>query len=193
MRPSLGFQPRTLIPALWILWLVIWLAAARWRKKTRWRAPARSQMRHLIPLYVCMVLLAAPRVLPRILDRRFLPPSTFLPWLGTVFVAAGLALALWARWHLAGNWSGIVTLKEGHTLVTSGPYGVVRHPIYTGLLLGFLGTALAIGEWRGLLAVAFAVLGFVLKLRVEEEGMRRTFPDYGAYCRETAALVPLIF
>jgi protein-S-isoprenylcysteine O-methyltransferase Ste14 len=86
-----------------------------------------------------------------------------------------------------------VVVKEGHALVTSGPYRYVRHPIYTGILLAFLGTALAIGEWRALLAVPFAVLSFIIKSRMEEGRMRETFPQYEAYQRGTAALIPFVY
>jgi len=84
-------------------------------------------------------------------------------------------------------------VKEGHALIRSGPYAHVRHPIYTGILLAFLGTAVSIGEWRALLAVPFALLAFVLKSRLEEGRMRQTFPEYEQYQRETAALIPFIY
>ena len=75
-------------------------------------------------------------------------------WLGLIMVAAGIAFAVWARHYLGRNWSGTVTVKQDHELIRSGPYRLVRHPIYTGLLLAILGTAVAFGEWRGLLAFA---------------------------------------
>ena len=93
-------------------------------------------------------------------------------------VAAGLAFAVWARVYLGRNWSGTVTVKQDHELIRSGPYGFVRHPIYTGLLLAMLGTAIAIGEWRGLVAFALFTIGFLLKLRsrrtLHERNFRRT-------------------
>lgn len=71
-----------------------------------------------------------------------------LYWLGLLMVICGLAFAVWARIHLGRNWSGTVTVKEDHELIRSGPYGIVRHPIYTGLLLAIAGTAIVFGEWR---------------------------------------------
>ena len=91
------------------------------------------------------------------------------------------------------NWSGIVTVKEDHALVRTGPYRVVRHPIYTGLLLALIGTAAAIGEWRGVLSVIFVLIGFLWKIRVEEERMNANFPEYAQYRRQTAALIPLLY
>ena len=78
------------------------------------------------------------------------------------------------------------------SLVTVGIYQWFRHPIYTGLLLAFVGSAVAIGEWRGILSVALALLAFVLKVRVEEVGMRKTFAEYERYQRTTAALIPFV-
>jgi protein-S-isoprenylcysteine O-methyltransferase Ste14 len=86
-----------------------------------------------------------------------------------------------------------VVVKEDHALVRTGPYARVRHPIYSGLLLAFLGTAVAIGEWRGLVAVALAFVALVRKSAEEERRMRETFPDYEQYRRETAALIPLVY
>jgi protein-S-isoprenylcysteine O-methyltransferase Ste14 len=94
---------------------------------------------------------------------------------------------------LGKNWSGTVTIKEGHELIMSGPYAVVRHPIYTGLLLAFLGSALARGDWRAVLAFALAAAALWRKLRFEERWMRAQFGDaYAAYARRVSALVPFV-
>jgi protein-S-isoprenylcysteine O-methyltransferase Ste14 len=84
-------------------------------------------------------------------------------------------------------------VKEGHTLVRTGPYRIVRHPIYTGLLLAVIGTAVAIGEWRGVLAIIFVLIGFLRKIRVEEERMSENFPEYAEYRQQTAVLIPLLY
>lgn len=84
-------------------------------------------------------------------------------------------------------------VKEDHALVQSGPYRRVRHPIYTGMLLAFLGTAVAVGEWRGLVGLVLALVSFLLKSRLEEARMGETFPEYAEYRRHTAALIPGIY
>ena len=114
-------------------------------------------------------------------------------WVGSAITMGGLLFSIWARNHLGNNWSQAVTIKEGHELITSGPYAIVRHPIYTGLLLAFLGSAIALGKWRGLLAVVlvFAVLWH--KLRLEEKWMRAKFGNsYESYSQRVKALLPFI-
>jgi protein-S-isoprenylcysteine O-methyltransferase Ste14 len=94
---------------------------------------------------------------------------------------------------LAGNWSSDVTLKRDHELIVTGPYAFVRHPIYTGILLGFVGTALAVGEWRAVLAVALAGVAFWRKLGIEEAVMRRQFGEtYARYVARVPALIPFV-
>ncbi len=184
---------KLVLPILWLTWILYWWISARDVKTTRWREPLKSQLLHRAPLLIGALLFAVPRWAPRALKARFLPPGN-LPWLlGTILVAAGLGFSVWARRHLGRNWSAEVVVKEGHALIRSGPYAHVRHPIYTGILLAFLGTAVSIGEWRALLAVPFALLAFVLKSRLEEGRMRQTFPEYELYQRETAALIPFIY
>jgi protein-S-isoprenylcysteine O-methyltransferase Ste14 len=188
-------SPRLAIPALWTAWLVVWLAAAPFAKPARWREPVWARLLDRAPMLLCALLL--------IPDTRHLWPAAFFdrfrgqgllpPWFGATLVAAGLAFAVWARLHLGRNWSGRVAVKEDHALVTSGPYAIVRHPIYSGLLAALLGTALAIGEWRGLLAVVCALVGFLRRIGVEERRMAETFAEYEAYRRTTPALFPRLF
>lgn len=184
---------RLLIPAMWLVWAAFWGAAALYTKPSRWRESIGSRLLHVIPLLACAVLLTRPRWLPPSLSMRIVPPGRLAPTLGAVMVAAGLAFALWARVQLGRNWSGIVTVKEGHALVCTGPYRVVRHPIYTGLLLALIGTAAAIGEWRAVLAVICALIGFLRKIHVEEQRMSENFPEYARYREQTAALIPLLY
>ena len=134
--------------ALWVVWLAYWWDNARDAKPARWREPLALQLRHRAPVLLAALLLAAPRLWPEPLRRRFLPPGPLFPVLGTLLVAAGLGVTVWARRHLGRDWSSSVQVKEGHRLVRTGPYRWVRHPIYSGLLLAFLGGATqSFGEW----------------------------------------------
>ena len=180
------------IALLWLAWISYWWSSARDVKPTTWREPAHLWLRHRIPLLVGALLFAAPRLVPRALTRRFLPPGDLFPILGTVLLAAGLGFSVWARRHLGRNWSAHVVVKQDHALVRTGPYRYVRHPIYSGLLLAFVGMALVIGEVRGLVALGCFILSFAIKSRLEERRMSEVFPEYDQYRRETAALVPFV-
>ncbi|MBV9755552.1 MAG: isoprenylcysteine carboxylmethyltransferase family protein, partial [Alphaproteobacteria bacterium] len=91
------------------------------------------------------------------------------------------------------NWSAEATIKQGHELVRTGPYRWTRHPIYSGILLAFLGSAVALGEWRGLVALALITASFLHKLGIEERLMATRFPDaYARFRAEVPALVPFI-
>ncbi|HEU4642541.1 MAG TPA: isoprenylcysteine carboxylmethyltransferase family protein [Gemmatimonadaceae bacterium] len=186
-------NPETIIAALWAAWLVYWWIAARNVKETRWRESLPSQLLHRVPFLLTAILMATPGRLPPVLRQRFLPPSAVLAMLGVALTAAGLGFATWARRHLGRNWSAAVTVKNEHTLITTGPYRWVRHPIYSGLLLALVGSAVAIGEWRAVLAVALALAGIVRKVVLEDSRLRETFPQFDQYRRDTAALVPFVF
>jgi protein-S-isoprenylcysteine O-methyltransferase Ste14 len=181
-----------LFPVLWLLWGVYWWAQSRGVKANVWAESAPSRLLHVVPLVFAALLLMLD--LPLLgLNVRILPRSMATFWLGFILAVAGLLFTVWARRHLARNWSGDVTIKEGHELITSGPYGWVRHPIYTGLLLGFVGSAAAVGEWRGLVALIVVGLALWRKLRMEERGMRQLFGErYVAYEERVSALIPFI-
>lgn len=178
---------------LWLAWLAYWMAAARNVKATQRRDCSASRA-VTAGLTVLAAALLAFRIQPLPwLNARFLPQAIAVYWLGLLMTMAGLAFAVWARIRLGRNWSGTVTVKEGHELVRSGPYGLVRHPIYAGLLLAILGTAIALDEWRGVLAFAFLTVAFLYKLRREEHLMSESFPgDYRRYRARVPALIPFI-
>jgi protein-S-isoprenylcysteine O-methyltransferase Ste14 len=118
------------------------------------------------------------------------------PWragLGLVFFALGLGFAVWARVHIGRNWGTPMSQKEEPELVTSGPYRLVRHPIYSGILVAGVGTAVAL-SWVWLIAVALAATYCVFSATVEERYLTEQFPDaYPAYKRATKMLAPFVF
>jgi protein-S-isoprenylcysteine O-methyltransferase Ste14 len=185
---------RYLIFALWFAWFAYWrISAADVKVAQRHESPG-SRAAHLLPLLISAVLLAI-RTDPDggWLFQRFLPPGSANFWIGALLTAIGVAFSCWARAHLGRNWSATVTVKQDHELIRSGPYARVRHPIYTGLLLALLGTAIVIGQWRGLLAFVIAFAALWRKLRLEERYMSETFGDsYQRYRAHTKALIPYL-
>jgi protein-S-isoprenylcysteine O-methyltransferase Ste14 len=178
---------------LWLAWLPYWIAAAWNVKATRRHEPFASRLGHAALTVLAAALLAFRGYPLRWLNARFLPKAMLAYWLGLLMVGAGLAFAVWARIHLGRNWSGRVTVKEDHELIRTGPYGIVRHPIYTGLLFAILGTAIAFGEWRGLIAFGILAGSLLVKLRIEERFMGETFGEqYARYRAEVPALIPFV-
>ena len=182
-----------LFPAMWLSYLAYWWAMSTNVKETKRRESVPPRLARLVSIACAVALLWLPSVPLPFLNERFLPLGELCFWSGAAVTTGGLLFSVWARRHLGENWSLAVTVTEGHELITSGPYALVRHPIYTGLLLAFIGCAVARGEWRGLLAVAVVFGALWRKLRLEEKWMRVQFGEsYEAYSRQVAALVPYI-
>lgn len=182
---------RFLFPALWIAWLVYWWVSARDVKRTERTEPLGSRLLHVVPLSIAAMLLI-PVPLPfSPLHQRLFPWAPWQFWVAAMVTAAGLLFTVWARVHLGRNWSGLVTIKQDHELVTDGPYAIVRHPIYTGLLVAFIACGFARADWRGVVGVLIALASLWRKLRFEERWMRERFGQhYAEYASHVPALVP---
>ncbi len=182
-----------LIPALWIAWLVYWKVEGFRTRPVRRRESLLSSISHTLPIFIGVVLFVTQRLWPAWFSARPFPATELAYWIGATLLAVGLAFSVWARRHLAGWWSSTVTLKQDHQLIRTGPYRYARHPIYTGLLLGLLGTAIALDEWRGFLALAVMTAGLLRKISVEERFLGAAFPgDYDRYRAEVPALIPVL-
>jgi protein-S-isoprenylcysteine O-methyltransferase Ste14 len=180
------------ISLLWLGWVAYWIIAARNVKAVAETASWQSRLIYSVPLFIAALLLL-DRDLGHFLNTHLVPHTPEIAWAGAVLTAAGLAFATWARVILGTNWSGQVTVKEGHELIRTGPYALARHPIYTGLVLALFGTALAVGEMRGLIALVLATASFIYKMGIEERAMRRTFGGtYDDYARQVKALIPFV-
>jgi protein-S-isoprenylcysteine O-methyltransferase Ste14 len=115
-------------------------------------------------------------------------------WIGVALFAAGGALRIWPVFVLGRRFSGLVAIQPGHTLVTSGVYGVIRHPSYLGLLVNSLGWALAFRSGVGVLLTALMIPPLVARMRAEETLLRTQFGgEYDAYCRRTSRMIPGIY
>lgn len=184
-------EPMRICSMLWLFVLVVWLVYGFRRKQTQESESAGSRLKYSLPTLLGFYLLFADEVGFEWLHTRFATRTQAIDVLGIVLTAIGVGFAIWARAYIGENWSGIVTVKVGHELVRTGPYAWVRHPIYSGLLLATLGTALVRGEVRGLIALAVLWFGFWIKSRVEEQFMLKTFgPAYAEYSQTTGALIP---
>jgi protein-S-isoprenylcysteine O-methyltransferase Ste14 len=181
-----------IIITCWTIFVTFWWVSAARTKPIAEKQSLQSALAHRIPVGLASWLLAVPKFPPP-LNHVVLPRNVFSQIIGVVICVGGLSVTLWARRILAGNWSSDVTFKHGHELVRTGPYRFVRHPIYTGLLLMFLGTAIYIGELRGFLSIPLVTIGFWIKLRQEERLLRQHFPEtYPIYQQEVKALVPFV-
>ena len=127
------------------------------------------------------------------LDLRWIHAATGPFEAGFLFTVAGIAFAIWARLYIGRNWSSAVTIKQDHQLIRNGPYSLVRHPIYSGIILASLGTALALRQVRGLIAWPIIIAAFWQKARIEERFMLEHFgSEYERYRHETKALIPFL-
>jgi protein-S-isoprenylcysteine O-methyltransferase Ste14 len=185
---------QALIPVLWLLWLAIWIVAAFGAKETRRRESLLSRLSYVVPMIVGGLVLGEPHAIGAALEQRFHAHTFGWFLIGLALVAAGLGFSVAARIWLGRNWSGTVTLKEDHELIRSGPYAVVRHPIYTGMLAALLGTSIAVGTWRALIGLAVMFIGLFIKIRIEERFMAEQFGEaYARYRTEVPALIPFLF
>jgi protein-S-isoprenylcysteine O-methyltransferase Ste14 len=184
-------SPNTSVALLWATWLFGWIVAARSTPRNLVLQNIADSQAHEVFLWGGAVLLFVnPRRLG-FLGRLILPSTVFVSWGGVLLVFVGLGFAVWARVHLGRLWSGTVTLKTDHELVRTGPYAITRHPIYTGLLLALLGTALVQGSLAALVGLILLGLGLILKINQEERLLIGHFGDmYRAYRSEVPALVP---
>ncbi len=177
------------IYGLWVLFWVAWLAAALTAKRS-----ARSGMRHF--LGVRLVFLVIVVLLGRsgaFRGHHHVVSNAVLQGVGLGLFLSGLGLAVWARFYLGRNWGTPMSEKVDAELVTTGPYRYVRNPIYSGLILAAIGTAVAV-TWYWLLAAVFMGAYFTYSAIVEERIMERLFPnDYPAYKRSTKMLIPFVF
>lgn len=170
--------------AFWLYWIVA--AFSMKRGRIPWGRELRVRV-VIALLVVALVRLGAFR------GHGGLHSDLWRGVVGLVLFGLGLAFAIWARVHIGRNWGTPMTRKDDPELVTSGPYRLVRHPIYSGILVAGIGTAVAL-SWFWLVAVALAGIYFVYGATVEERYLAERFPgDYAAYKRSSKMLVPFVF
>src|SRR6185369_617390 len=182
-----------IIRGCWLVFVAIWVIAAVSTKRTVYRETRAQRLRYWVWLVSAYLLLLYGSRLPYPLNLRIVPHLTPTASAAAVLCLIGLAFAVWARVTLGRNWSGVVTLKEGHELVERGPYRFVRHPIYTGILTMFFATALVQGHVSGFVGTLLMFGSFWITLRDEEKLMLLQFPErYADYRRRAKRIIPFV-
>ena len=167
------------------VWLVLWFGTKSAKKsESPW-----ERVQHLIPLVIGFWLLFGRSWDG--LNTRLAPDVPAVLWAGLALTAAGVAISVWARVSLGTNWSGVVTLKEGHELIRKGLYRWIRHPIYSGLLLAMIGTAIVRGRARGWVGFLIVLAAYYFKARREENYLRQEFGEkFEEHTRNTGMFLP---
>lgn len=180
------------VTSLWTVFVLYWFISGLKVKQTARTEMSASRIATVTTLIAgaALIFWQSPRSIGP-LSARFAPDNDWIKVSGELLVAAGVGIAIWARWHLGQYWSARVTLKVDHQLIQSGPYAWVRHPIYTGVLLAMLGSAVFVGEWRALLGVLLVFVAHWLKAQREEALLVGQFGSaYEEYRRRTGSLIP---
>ena len=172
----------TILEYLWSAFGLYWFAAAARGRSAAGTAhqtgePHLFRVVRLSVLATTFALLFWHRLAIGFLGRPFVPDFPALDYTGFVATLAGLGIATWARIHLGRNWSDKVVIQAGHQLIRTGPYARLRHPIYSGVLLGVLGSALVLGEWRGVIAFALLLTNYAIKARKEDRILAGSFGE----------------
>jgi len=183
MTPALANQLE------WLAWIVSWFTAALWSARAVARAPKQAGYRVVIAAGA--VLLFWPRLF-RPIEIRLWRPAPVVAWLLVALAAVGFLFTWWARIHLGRLWSGQITRKADHHIVDTGPYGLVRHPIYTGLILATLATMGLYGTAAAVAGTGLMIAGYAIKARSEERFLREQLgrAEYDAYAARVPMLVP---
>ncbi len=177
----------------WVILGLVWLAGRFSRKKTASLPLPALQAANSALLLIGFVFALGPRM-PG-LGMPVIPQTALTGWLGLALALSGVALAVWARFVLGRNWTGIAaTVQEGHELVQTGPYAIVRHPIYTGILLALAGTVLTYATVAGAIGLAAVIAAIAVRVRIEEGLMSQEFgAAHEAYRQRTKKLIPFVW
>src|ERR1700716_1315696 len=185
--------PTQLFALIWIAWLASWVVASFWSGRTEKHAVSWEDRAYSIPIFAGGILFLpwTPQVLG---EKPILHFGNFGTYVLAGLTLAGISFTWWARIHLGRFWSNAITRKEGHRVIDTGPYGLVRHPIYTGLMAAILVTGVGVGTVTAILGAVLISLGMGLKARMEEGFLTNELGAgaYGPYCRRVPMLVPFL-
>jgi protein-S-isoprenylcysteine O-methyltransferase Ste14 len=187
----LGYDSGDLMRDAWIVFAVYWLVAALRTNRAKKREPSLEWLLRFLMMAAAFILLYKPNPRWGRLNDRFIPDVRWVRAWGAALASAGVAFAIWARHHIGRYWSGSVSLRRDHQLIRTGPYSRIRHPIYTAILVALAGTVLVIGCYRGLVAFAIILAGFIWKSKREEKLLAGEFgPAFEEHKRLTGFFLP---
>mgnify|MGYP001553218921 CR=1 FL=1 len=176
---------------VWATFGIVWFAAVGFSKPQARTVPIASRLSQSAILILGFLFIFSPWLRHGWLGTHIWPTNLDEAYIGLAITCGGVLFAFWARFTLGTNWSSRPMVKVGHELIVKGPYRLVRHPIYTGLLLAGAGSAIAVGRWCIMPGMALVVLGLLLKISQEERLMTEAFPAaYPDYRRQVKALIP---
>ncbi|QDP21550.1 methyltransferase family protein [Bradyrhizobium cosmicum] len=185
--------PTELLALIWLAFLISWVGASFWQGRTKKQVMTLESQRYSLPILIGGILYT-----PWVAELLGWKPLWVLGnggiYVAAVLSIAGIAFAWWGRLHLGKFWSNTITHKEDHRVIDTGPYGIVRHPIYTGLIFGMLVTGVAIGLVTTILGAILISLGMWQKGRMEEVFLSKELGEdaYGAYCRRVPMIIPFL-
>src|SRR5579884_1328397 len=185
--------PTKLLALIWLAWVVSWVVAAFWSGRTKTHVATWDSWVYRLPILIGAILLMP--LTARIVGAE---PLYHVGTLGTYLLAlvtvGGISFTWWARIHLGRFWSNAITHKEDHRIIDTGPYGMVRHPIYTGQIVGMIATGIAIGNWAAILGTLLIPFGEWQKARMEERFLSVELGQeaYRNYSRRVPMIVPFL-
>jgi len=186
-------NPEIAVRSVWLVWWVSWLAAAAWSDRAVKRPPRRSQIVYRVLAAGGAILLFGMFQHELSVERVLWHAGLALSWVMVAVACLGLSFTWWARIHLGRLWSSSVGRKADHRVVDTGPYAIVRHPIYTGITVASFATAAMRGTALAWLGAAIMTFGWYVKARMEEEFLRDELgaDAYSDYARRVPMLIPL--
>lgn len=189
----MGSLAKNIISTCWGVFFVVWVLAALFTKRTVYHESGARRLRYMIPIALgCYLVFRGYRFGPPF-NIHFIPQTDAILVAAAILCLGGLGFCLWARAVLGRNWGGTVTLKENHELIVRGPYRLVRHPIYTGLLAMLIATWMEYSHTAGMIGLVLTFISFWIKSNYEEEVMSKQFPaQYNAYQDRVKRIIPFL-
>jgi protein-S-isoprenylcysteine O-methyltransferase Ste14 len=185
--------PTQLLALIWLAWVITWVVASFWSGRTKTHVQTLDSLVYRLPILLGAILLS-PWTTAALGESRLYDLGNAGTYVLAAVVLLGVSFTWWARIHLGRFWSNAITHKEGHRIVDTGPYGLVRHPIYAGLILAILATGVAVATWTSLLGALLISFGEWRKARMEESFLctKMGLDAYGRYSRRVPMIVPFI-